>query len=287
MWNGRLPENVHEQVTRLRREPSATGGEASVCLVLLAEAESILRGREEASMRRVLGKQDWERASLRRLPAKRLEFIAGRLLLREVLAAACGCEPEETQFDHGPFGKPYLTGHEEHTGLEFNLSHSGGYVGLALSHERPVGLDLEHHAMSDEKPYLEMARRFFHPEETIFLTACSPGVELRHQFYRIWTKKEAYAKAQGSGLQIGLHSFHVLPEKAGQNTEEPLIINKLHDEQRWLIKELPLGKAAHAAICMRADEGTEPPQTTFMDLRGSTVTKRGKLPPARFVDHNY
>ena len=53
----------------------------------------------------------------------------------------------------------------------------------------------------------ELAQRFFAAAECEYLRGLPPSL-LREAFFRIWTLKEAYIKAEGKGLSIPLDSFH-------------------------------------------------------------------------------
>ena len=80
-------------------------------------------------------KQRWEAL---RLPEDRERFLRGRGALRRLLGACRDETPEAVPIGVGPHGKPCCAG-----GPEFNLSHSGDLILLALHRERPVGVDVE------------------------------------------------------------------------------------------------------------------------------------------------
>ena len=69
----------------------------------------------------------------------RVRFLRGRAALRHLLAGYAGLEARALVFAQGAHGKPALPG----TGLEFNLSHSGGCAVLAVTRGRRVGVDVE------------------------------------------------------------------------------------------------------------------------------------------------
>ena len=83
-----------------------------------------------------------------------------------------------------PNGKPYLPG------LDFNLSHSGPWVALAVG-EGPVGVDVEW--FRPDLPMEKIAARHFTPEERRL-------ADTPEGFLRIWTAKESYLKRLGKGL---------------------------------------------------------------------------------------
>ena len=58
--------------------------------------------------------------------------------LRQVLARYIS--ENNFMIERGEFGKPYLRDFPE---LHFNVSHSGTKMVLAISHEMPVGIDIE------------------------------------------------------------------------------------------------------------------------------------------------
>ncbi len=98
-------------------------------------------------------------------------------------------------------GKPYFPSQPH---WHFNLSHAGRYAVLATD-ERPIGVDIEQlHAFS-----LEIATRYFAPEEQAQLQACPTATAQQQLFFQLWTCKEAYLKATGAGLHEDLLSFAV------------------------------------------------------------------------------
>jgi 4'-phosphopantetheinyl transferase len=67
----------------------------------------------------------------------------------------------------------------------------------------PVGFDLERF---DRRIELEIADRYFRPEEVSWLMGLPPS-ERPRGFLRLWTLKEALIKATGEGLSRELDSF--------------------------------------------------------------------------------
>jgi len=98
------------------------------------------------------------------------------------------------------FGKPSLA---NYPGIHFNISHAGRWVVCAVSSEE-VGVDVEQIRSID----LAIARRFFAPSEYTTLMSLEAGDRLDF-FFRLWTIKESYLKALGTGLHKELSSFCV------------------------------------------------------------------------------
>ena len=160
----------------------------------------------------------------------RARFLRRRAALRHLLAGYAGREPHALVFAQGAHGKPALPG----TGLEFNLSHSGGCAVLAVTRGRRVGVDVER--IEAERATLAVARRFFAPTEAAAVAAAAPA-ERAVTFFRCWTRKEAYVKARGEGLSLPLDRFEVPLEPNA--TDALTVARDDHAEaRRWSLREL-------------------------------------------------
>jgi 4'-phosphopantetheinyl transferase len=138
--------------------------------------------------------------SVKEQNVRRIE--AGRSILRSTLAAYLKCQPSQLLFVLGRTGKPELAHPWERSGLEFNLSHSGDWLLLAVA-RRSVGIDIERRVWLDD--YEAVGRTCFAQEE-LFLLRAAHRARQRDVFYRLWTRKEAWGKATGEGLVPGAPS---------------------------------------------------------------------------------
>ncbi len=100
----------------------------------------------------------------------------------------------------GDNGKPYLA----NGAVFFNLSHSGERAMCSVS-DMEVGCDVQKIGEAN----LKIADRFFSPSECKMLNAAGDESEKIKMFYRLWTLKESYVKAVGTGLKTPLGSFSV------------------------------------------------------------------------------
>jgi 4'-phosphopantetheinyl transferase len=191
------------------------------------------------AMRGMLDDAERSRADRFHRDADRHRSIAARAGLRRVLAEALGRHPAEITLVAGAAGKPALAD----GAIEFNVSHSGRFVLIALSETAPLGIDVEEiRAMPDRDA---IARRYFHRGEVADLRSLDePAATLA--FFRCWTRKEAVSKALGLGLGLALDSYRVaclpgeaaaLREMAGEAAPE-----------RWSIGDLALGSDHAAAV---------------------------------------
>ena len=142
-------------------------------------------------------------------------FVVARGLLRELLGKYLKQAPAGLEFSYGRHGKPFLSGGNASSGLCFNLSHSSGLVVYAVARERNLGIDVEH--IRPEAASEDIAKRYFSVREVSDLGTLPPEARVEG-FFHCWTRKEAYLKATGMGLQIPLDSFAVslLPGESAQ-----------------------------------------------------------------------
>ncbi|MFA1820383.1 4'-phosphopantetheinyl transferase superfamily protein [Virgibacillus oceani] len=127
-------------------------------------------------------------------------------LARAVIINKLHMENRDIHFGSNTYGKPYLSGQSN---FHFNLSHSGSWV-VMIWGEDPVGIDIE----KVKKIDIGVAARFFSSEEYMDIMS-KPEYEQRDFFYALWTLKESYIKALGTGLSMPLDSFgiRILEEK--------------------------------------------------------------------------
>ncbi len=153
--------------------------------------------------RGVLSADERARAARFRRPVDRARSIAARVALRELLGGYLGRAPAAIRFVAGPHGKPALEAGFGVAAPRFNVAHSGRLVLLAFA-ACDVGVDVEEVRRGVEVE--DLARRFFSADEADALAA-SPSAGRARLFFRIWTRKEAFLKAHGTGLSSPLTEF--------------------------------------------------------------------------------
>ncbi len=176
-------------------------GEVHVWRVFLDCQEVVLR-RLEAT----LAPDEKARASRYLFERDRNGFITARGVLRELLGRYLKCSPAQVKFDYGPRGKPYLLPGFVEPPVQFSVSHSHGLALLAFAVGLDLGVDVE--LVRPDFASDDIAERYFSPQEVSELRALPPPLRAEG-FFLCWTRKEAYVKARGEGLQIPLNSFCV------------------------------------------------------------------------------
>jgi 4'-phosphopantetheinyl transferase len=158
-----------------------------------------------------LNAEEKSRATRFHFSRDRDHFVASRGILRELLGSYLKHPASELEFRYGPQDKPALRTNGE-SPIRFNLSHSHGLAVYAISVGREVGIDVE--MIRPDFAGDEIAERYFSQTELKELRALPPEMKAEG-FFNCWTRKEAYVKAHGAGLQIPLEGFNVslTPEK--------------------------------------------------------------------------
>lgn len=127
----------------------------------------------------------------------------GRTPLLALLAAYLDADPASLELCNDDFGKPRLfVSATEHLDLQFNWSHSGALALVALARHVAPGVDIEQ--PREGVRILDIAQRFFAPDEAAALAAADSPAERAALFFRLWCAKEAVLKALGRGLAFGL-----------------------------------------------------------------------------------
>jgi 4'-phosphopantetheinyl transferase len=187
-----------------------------------------------------------QKADRFRFEIDRRRHIIGRGLLRRLLAKCLEMAPDKVRFDYGAFGKPALASDFAGAQLQFNVSHSGDVVLIAIAIGRAIGVDVEY--IRTDIAAKENAVRFFSLRERMALATLAGRPQI-DAFFSCWTRKEAYIKAHGAGLSLSLDQFDVslLPGEAAHVLEtrpDPA------EARRWSLRELNAGHDHKAALAI-------------------------------------
>ncbi|KAF0204660.1 MAG: phosphopantetheine-protein [Bacteroidetes bacterium] len=141
-------------------------------------------------------------------PGDAQRSLLGEVAARYLLQKASGKPLPEIPFTTGEKGKPVPDGFE---GIHLNISHSGRWVAVALS-PMQVGVDVEKMRKVPEG----VAHRFFSEDEKNWLDGATSEDEKSDIFFTLWTLKESFLKAIGTGLTKNLNSFTVINSGEGR-----------------------------------------------------------------------
>ncbi len=173
---------------------------SGVCACALA-----IHGRRTPTLLALLSEPERQRSAAYRREEDRERFVLGRAMTRLLCARVANRPPADVAISLGPQGKPCFEGSAR---LHFNVAHSGDWVVLAWSESGPVGVDVERVRQNPAMPSTGLAERVLAPEELAALESV-PREKRPWTFARIWVRKEAVVKAEGSGIALGLNRFCV------------------------------------------------------------------------------
>lgn len=140
-------------------------------------------------------------------PLIRRRFIEVRGRLRGVLADTLKQNPAAIRIARTEYGKPYLADHPQ---FAFNISHTANQLAIVVAPSCQLGVDIEH--IQARANLAALVAKCFSATEAAYWQAL-PDAEKTSVFYQFWTKKEAFVKATGRGIALGLQHCVVNPQQ--------------------------------------------------------------------------
>lgn len=153
--------------------------------------------------------------------------------LQQVLARYL---PEKNlRIERSECGKPFLLDFEQ---WQFNVSHSGEKLLIAVSFENPVGIDIE--TIKPRKALNGLVKKCFSLAEQAYWFSLSENEKMA-AFYDFWTRKEAVVKGIGCGISIGLKRCEIDINQPNQFLNLPVT-------QQWFTQKIEVSPDYCAAI---------------------------------------
>ena len=186
------------------------------------------------------------------------DYINTRIFMRKTLAAYLNRSPEKLIFDRNPYGKPFLRGED----LVFNLSHSRQWAVLAIGINCDLGVDVE--STSDRRSILDIAKHYFHSDEIEKLNKITDEDEQKDYFFRLWTLKESFLKALGTGIATGLEKANFQINSATDIAAKFSSELKLKNPEHWQFFQYELLDASVKNWCSIAVQSEKKIQLEWM-----------------------
>lgn len=249
---------MSDPLTSAPRPLDRLGDEAHLWLVRLRES---IPPPLERQWRDLLSPEEEEAERRFRVEPARRQHLAARALVRTTLSRYADVDPRRWRFRPGPQGKPEIAGPAGAPPLSFNLSHTRGLVACLVTLGLDAGVDVERPDREIRDP-LALARHGFAASEQQALRRLT-GRARSELFCDLWTLKEAYVKARGTG-------FLALPA-------------------RKLAYEIAPGGAIRLTIEPELDDRPDAWQVALMaptaDHRLAVAIRRGRRPDLTLVTH--
>jgi 4'-phosphopantetheinyl transferase len=230
------------------------GGEIEVWIVDLDQGESEdLDPSIEAMFGEILSDDEIARARRLIRPKDRLRFGRCRAAVRGILGQIEGISPSSLKFGSGPHGKPYVERampKGSSSGLEFNVSHSGGLALVAATRGRAIGVDLEQIRVIREADRI-IESFFTKLEQAQFAEIAAAKRDAA--FMRGWTRKEAILKGLGKGLAGGPSRYETMFGTTELSRRfQPVSPCPIVDH--WMLWEVAIGDGYVATLAAATDE---------------------------------
>jgi 4'-phosphopantetheinyl transferase len=166
-------------------------------------------------------------------------YVAAHGFLRHILAHYLNVSPDSIRIETSAHGKPYLPDYPE---LAFNLSHTGDALMVAVAQLCQLGVDIE---QCKPRPVLaDLADRCFGSEEIIYWQQLPEAEQIR-AFYQFWTRKEAFVKATGFGITLGMKDCVLNPDYPQTFLAVPAACGVASD---WHSRDIAAGEGMCAAL---------------------------------------
>jgi len=175
----------------------------------------------------LLSDSERKQAASFRQPKSGYLYVKMRAILRTILADYVKMSPTHINFTKGQYGKPFIVDSK----IFFNLSHSANQFALAVSNFPDIGVDIEQYRSRHHLAAL-VKRCFAEPERYYWENL--PEHQKLSKFYQFWVKKEAFVKAVGRGIALGLEQCVINPS---QPNEFLMIPSQYGQHKDWKIHE--------------------------------------------------
>jgi 4'-phosphopantetheinyl transferase len=152
-------------------------------------------------------------------------------MVRDILSHLARVPSSELRISIGDQGRPEIETPPDARRLRFSLSHTRGLIVCLTAWDRQVGVDAERLRYGDS--LLDVADRHFDLTEAAAVRTLS-GAERHVRFFELWTLKEAYAKALGTGLVFPLSRVAFDLERVSSTGIRARFASEVKDEaSRW------------------------------------------------------
>lgn len=182
-------------------------------------------------------------------------FAAARGILRVLAGRYLRLAPRDVALAVSPEGKPALAAGDR--SLRFSVTHARDQALYAFARGREVGIDIERILDAADVPSL--AERICSPLEAAALQRLD-GADQTPAFFVIWTRKEAYLKACGTGLRDDLGAID-----SWQGIDAPAQVIDCGRETEYSVARLiaPDGYVAALAVADAPPGGVRVTRKTF------------------------
>jgi 4'-phosphopantetheinyl transferase len=197
----------------------------------------------------LLSEDERERASRFRQEKDRHLFVIAHALMRTTLSRYAPLDPKRWSFERNPYGRPSPVLREGFPPLRASLSHTDGLAACAVTLGRDVGVDVE---VRREQAFDRGLMEHCLTSEELSALLAMPEEDRESRFLETWTLKEAYLKARGIGMSLGLTRFSI--NRDGDAPPRVSLSPDLQDDPaQWQLSLFRPTARHQAALAVRRD----------------------------------
>ena len=186
----------------------------------------------------LLNSQELFRASKFFKCEDRERFIISRAVLKKLLGLCTNLAPQTIVIVSDKNEKPIL---KDCSHIHFNISHSKNCITFAISN-KSVGIDVEY--LNENFNYRSIIEACFTVSEIYFIKESPKPVR---DFFKLWTRKEAFLKAIGKGLNDDMNKLNCLSSFPANEIE-------VSDYNNYTIRSFGIEKEYIASIAYQCEE---------------------------------
>ncbi len=199
------------------------------------------KGIEDQRYWSLLNQEEQKKAQTFTRPELQRKYIKTRGALREILASYLDIAEDKIELKTAEHGKPFIANNPVH----FNLSHTANKFVLAITNFSEVGVDLEQY--KERKSFSGLVNKCFSEQERQYWYALPEDKKVQ-MFYRFWVRKEAFVKAVGRGIALGLDQCVINPDDHARFLNIPDSYGVAND---WKIQDVELNENDFCALVVR------------------------------------
>jgi len=159
-------------------------------------------------------------------------YLAGRYYLLNLLSKYTKQDADKILLSYSSLNKPYLS-NDEHD-IQFNFTdtnfHNQSHGLFVFCKKRPVGVDIE--SLNRKANFSAISTQRFTPAEQEYVNNRHGNIDQK-RCLSIWTRKEAYGKAVGKGINYKMNQVDLVENDAYD-------INLNIEHQDWRLIQLQL-----------------------------------------------
>lgn len=179
-------------------------------------------------------------------------YLAGRFYLHKLLAVYTGTTSDKINLSYSRLNKPSLDPNPNN--LQFNFTDTkfdDSTIGIyAFTQNKSVGVDIEH--LQRQSNFQKIAENRFCQQELKYAQNLDGTLDPK-KVLAIWTRKEAYGKACGVGINFRMCQLNLSTNDAHQTSFESAI----EPHQTFQLQQFYVGQQHIAAIAYEGDQVLE------------------------------